>query len=254
MLRIIAIALVLANLLLLGIRVRQPEEPGQAEVAIPEAIDDGVPTIHLIEELVQQQAITPDQRQCFSLGPFHSTEERDSVRMQLRGRVTGVSERQTQAMVERGYWVFLPPYESLLEANRALLSLRALGLEDIAIVYEETEWQNAISLGYFLRQGNANQRAKQLRDRGYGVQVQVTRRAEPRYWLDYEQDPGVELLKLDMQDVPLDFRQRILPCPDLGFFSSTAPPEPTVDAAGTAAGREPAADAGISVSANDSGG
>jgi hypothetical protein len=251
MLRIVAIALVLANLLLLGIRVRQPEEPGPVEAAVPEAIDDGVPTIQLIEELVQQRAIMPGQRQCFSLGPFHSTEERDGVRMQLRGRVTGVSERRTQAMVERGYWVFMPPYESLLEANRALLSLRALGLEDTAIVYEENEWQNAISLGYFLRQDNANRRAEQLRDRGFDVQVQVTRRAEPRYWLDYEQDPGVELLRLDMQDLPNDFMQRILPCPDLGFFSSTAPPEPTVDTAGTALTREPVADTGTNVSTRD---
>ena len=253
MLRIIAIALVLANLLLLGIRVRQPDEPGQVEASIPEMVDDGVPTIQLIEELVQQKAIMPGQRQCFSLGPFHSTEERDSVRMQLRGRVTGVSERQTQAMVERGYWVFLPPYESLLEANRALLSLRALGLADIAIVYEENEWQNAISLGYFLRQDNANRRARQLRDKGYGVQVQVTRRAEPRYWLDYEQDPGAELLTLDMQELPNDFRQRILPCPDLGFFSSTTPNSPG-HTVGVTAGQEAPANAGTSVSAGDGGG
>jgi hypothetical protein len=238
---------------LLGIRVRQPDEPGQVETAIPEVMDDGVPTIHLIEELEQQRAIKPGQRQCFSLGPFHSTEERDSLRMQLRGRVTGISERQTQAMVERGYWVFLPPYESLLEANRALLSLRALGLEDIAIVYEENQWQNAISLGYFLRQDNANRRASQLRDRGYAVQVQVTRRAEPRYWLDYEQDPGVELLTLDMQDLPNDFRQRILPCPDLGFFSSAAP-EPRANAAGSATSPKPSADAGTSVTSSDGGG
>ena len=253
MLRIIAIALVLANLLLLGIRVRQPDEPGQVEASIPEMVDDGVPTIQLIEELVQQKAIMPGQRQCFSLGPFHSTEERDSVRMQLRGRVTGVSERQTQAMVERGYWVFLPPYESLLEANRALLSLRALGLADIAIVYEENEWQNAISLGYFLRQDNANRRARQLRDKCYGVQVQVTRRAEPRYWLDYEQDPGAELLTLDMQELPNDFRQRILPCPDLGFFSSTTPNSPG-HTVGVTAGQEAPANAGTSVSAGDGGG
>ena len=253
MLRIIAIALVLANLLLLGVRVRQPDGPGQLQEAIPEVMDDGVPTIHLVEELVQQQAIMPGQRQCFSLGPFHSIEERDSVRMQLRGRVTGVSERQTQAMVERGYWVFLPQYESLLEANRALLSLRALGLEDIAIVYEDNGWQNAISLGYFLRQGNANRRASQLRERGYAAQVQVTRRAEPRYWLDYEQDPGVELLTLDMQDLPNDFRQRILPCPDLGFFSSAAP-EPRGDTAENTIGPAPAADAGTSVIPGDSGG
>ena len=253
MLRIFAIALVLANLLLLGISARQPDEPELVEAPVPEAVDDGIPTIQLIQELVQQQTIMPGQRQCFSLGPFHSPEERDSVRTQLRGRVTGFSERQTQAMVERGYWVFLPPYESLLEANRALLSLRALGLEDIAIIYEQNEWQNAISLGYFLRQGNANRRAKQLRDRGHDVQVQVTRRAEPRYWLDYEQDPGAELLTLDMQALPNDFRQRILPCPDLGFFSG-ADPKPAAGSVGVATSPDPAVETATDVSPGAGGG
>jgi hypothetical protein len=253
MLRIIVIALVLANLLLLGIRARQPEEPMQVEVVTPEVIDDGVPTIHLIEELVQQ-AIMPGQRQCFSLGPFHSTEERDEVRTQLRGRVTGVSERQTQAVVELGYWVFLPPYESLLEANRALLSLRALKLEDVAIIYEEGEWQNAISLGYFLRQGTANRRAGQLRERGFeAAQVQVSRRVEPRYWLDYEQNPGVELLTLEMQDLPNDFRQRILPCPELGFFSANEP-QAAVDAVELADSPEPATEGETDVVHGDDGG
>jgi hypothetical protein len=141
----------------------------------------------------------------------------------------------------------------LLEANRALLSLRALGLDDIAIIYEEGEWQNAISLGYFLRQANANRRTKQLRDRGFDVQVQVSRRAEPRYWLDYEQDPGAELLKLEMQDLPNDFRQRILPCPELGFFSA-ADPGPGVDDVEIASGPEPAPEDGTDVVHGDDNG
>ena len=76
--------------------------------------------------------------------------------------------------------------------------------------------------------------------------MQVSRRAEPRYWLDYEQDPGVELLKLDMKELPNDFRQRILPCPELGFFSAKEP-EPAADAVEIASGPEPASEDGADV-------
>ncbi|MCW8925747.1 MAG: SPOR domain-containing protein, partial [Xanthomonadales bacterium] len=170
---------------------------------------------------IQDQELVAGNRHCFSLGPFHTVEERTRLRSQLRGIVTAISERQTRAMVEEGYWIFLPPYASLLDANRALLSLRALGLEDIAVIHDEGEWKNAISLGYFMRQGNANRRRQQLKERGFDPQVLVRRHAEPRYWLDYEQAPGVSLLEVDLQDFPNDFTKRALPCPELGFFRTT---------------------------------
>ncbi len=220
MLRIIVISLVLANLLLLGFQASRParEELLPVTPAITENPD--IPTLHLFDELIQNQELVAGNRHCFSLGPFHTVEERIRVRSQLRGIVTAISERQTQAMVDKGYWVFLPPYASLLEANRSLLSLRALGLQDIAIIQGEGEWKNAISLGYFMRQENANRRRQQLQERGYDAQVRVSRNAEPRYWLDYEQAPGVSLLELDLQNFPNDFTKRALPCPDLGFFST----------------------------------
>lgn len=218
MLRIIVISLVLGNLLLLAFQASKPDLQEQLPVTRSATTSPDVPTIHLFEEVIGDQLLMSGKRQCFSLGPFHSIEDRMQARTQLKGKVAGYSERQTQALIERGYWVFLAPYDSLLEANQGLISLLALGLEDIAIIHDG-EWQNAISLGYFLRQENANRRKRQLEERGFEVQVRVSRHAEPRYWLDYEQEPGAELLRLDMQDHENDFRQRMLPCPELGFFS-----------------------------------
>ena len=131
-----------------------------------------------------------------------------------------ISERETQALVEKGYWVFMPPYASLLIANQELLTLQALGLEDIAVIYDG-DWKNAISLGYFLRQENAARRKRSLEDRGYSPLIRVQRQSEPRYWLDYEQNTGSELITLDMQDRPNDFMQRALPCPEEDLFEPT---------------------------------
>lgn len=220
MLRIIVITLVLLNLLLLGFQTSRPGRTAETEpAAASEVVEDGdIPTIHLFSEMIRDQKLMSGNRQCFSLGPFDSAGDRDQLRQQLRGIVTGISERQTQATVERGYWVFLPPAASLLEANRLLLSVKALGIEDSSVIYDG-EWENAISLGYFRRQGNANRRVRELEGRGYEPQIQVRRQVEPRYWLDYEQGPGVELLVLDVPDRLPGMVQRVLPCPELGFFS-----------------------------------
>lgn len=238
MLRIIVISLVLVNLLLLGFQASKPVRQDVVSAVQDVADDPDIPTLHLFDELIQDQELVAGNRHCFSLGPFHTAEERIRLRSRLRGIVTAISERQTEALVEKGYWVFLPPYASLLDANRALFSLRALGLEDLAIIHDEGQWKNAISLGYFMRQGNANRRQQQLQERGFDPQVRVSRHTEPRYWLDYEQAPGVSLLEVDLQDFPNDFTKRALPCPELGFFSaSEAEPGPSLpDGAGTEAG------------------
>jgi len=220
MLRILVISLVVANLLLLGFQGSKPAAPPPATATPSEAKDTGIPTIHLFSEMMQDQDLLSGNRQCFSLGPFHSIEERDEVQTQLLEVSTHISERQTEALVEKGYWVYMPPYASLLEANEKLISLQALGLKDVAIIYEG-EWKNAISLGYFLRQENAVNRKKALENKGYAPLMRVQRQAEPRYWLDYEQNPGSGLIALDMQDRPNDFMQRAVPCPEKDMFDST---------------------------------
>jgi hypothetical protein len=217
MLRIIVISLFVANLLLLAFQSNQPAAEKQAVVASKEYEAADVPTIHLFSEIMEDQGLMSGNRQCFSLGPFHTIEDRDETRTGLLEVTSSISERETQALVEKGYWVFMPPFISLLEANQVLLSLQALGLEDIGIIYNG-EWENAISMGYFLRQENAVRRKQDLEDRGYEALMRVQRRTEPRYWLDYEQVPGSDRVALDMQNRPNDFMQRALPCPEQELF------------------------------------
>lgn len=211
MLRVLVISLVVANLLLLGFQDSEPETRPEPEVTRAEEKDTGIPTIHLFSEMMQDQGLLSGNRQCFSLGPFHSIEDKDETRTRLLEVSTNISERQTEALVEKGYWVFMPPYESLLIANETLFSLQALGLKDIGVIYDG-EWQSAISLGYFMRHENAQRRKESLEERGYEPLIRVQRQAEPRYWLDYEQTPGSGLIALDMRSRPNDFMQRALPC------------------------------------------
>ena len=212
MLRVLIISLFVANLLLFGFRDNKPEvqqRPAKATIAD----HSNVPTIHLFSEIMEDQGLLSDNRQCFSLGPFHSIDDKDDVYASLLEVSVNTQERKTQALVEQGYWAYLPPYGSLLEANEMLLSLQAQGMKDIAVIHNG-EWTNAISLGYFRRQENAVRRKKSLEDRGYSPLIRVKRQAEDRYWLDYEQNPGSDVIALDMQNRPNDFMQRSLPCPE----------------------------------------
>jgi len=224
MLRIIVISLFVANLLLLGFQFSKPNEQAGPTAIQPVVEDTNIPTIHLVSELMQDWDLMSGNRKCFSLGPFRSSEERAEIREELLGVSAYISERQTQAHVEMGYWVYLPPYESLLEANRVLLSLQALGVKDVAVMYEGA-WRNAVSLGYFLRQENAISRKEGIEAMGYITSMRVQRRSEPRYWLDYEQNPGSALITIDMQDRPNDFMQRSMPCPESDLMDTGSVPE-----------------------------
>jgi hypothetical protein len=213
MLRILVISLFMVKLMIFGFWDKQPAVQQKASVKPAVAEKSNIPTIHLFSEMMEDQGLMSDSRQCFSLGPFHSVEEVDEVYASLQDVTVNITERQSQALVEQGYWVYLPPFNDLVEANQSLFSLQALGLKDIGVIYNG-EWTNAISLGYFRRQGNAVKRKKSLEDRDYSPLIRVRRQAEDRFWLDYEQNPGSDLIALDMQNRPNDFMQRALPCPE----------------------------------------
>ena len=230
MLRILVISLFVANLLLLAFQEDKPEVKPETRAGTTVEKSSDVPTIHLFSEMIEDQGLLTGNRRCFSLGPFHSIEDRDETYTRLMDVSSGISERETQALVEKGYWVFMPPYASLLIANQELLSLQPLVLEDIGVIYDG-EWKNAISLGYFLRQENAARRKNGLEDKGYAPLIRVQRHSESRYWLDYEQNPGSELITLDMQNRQNDFMQRSLPCPEEGLFefTETQPQVPEIE-------------------------
>jgi len=213
MLKIIVISLFVANLLLLGLQRSKPVVREDAVVKAAVADSSNLPTIHLFSELIEDQGLMLGNRQCFSLGPFHSVEEKDEVRQRLLQVSATLSERETRALVEQGYWVFLPPFKSMLEANQTQIMIHAEGVKDVRVLFEG-EMEKGVSLGYFLRQGNAIRRQKDMQQRGYPALIRVRRHTEPRYWLDYEQIPGSGLIALDMQNRANDFMQRSMPCPE----------------------------------------
>lgn len=218
MLRITVIALVVANLILFGFEVSKPaKKPADAQAhaerpaASPGATDPGIPTVHLYSEIEDDPDLMAGARHCYTLGPFHSSAGRDAVRARIEPLAAAVSERRTEAMVEKGYWVFLPPYTTLAEASGTLRALKSVGVRDVGVLYDG-EHAGGISLGYFLLKKNALKRKRSIEAKGYRPQMQMQRQAEPRFWLDYELLPGAGLPALDVDSLPVDFTQRTVPC------------------------------------------
>lgn len=261
MLRITVIALVVANLILLAFGISKPGASDPAKAAAPAepaaATDPGIPGIRLYSELGDDPAAMSGGRRCYTLGPFHSRAELDAARARIEPLAVGVGERRTEAMVDRGYWVFLPPYATLAEASKTLHFLKLLGFTDVGVIYDG-EHARSISLGYFLRRKNALKRKQSFEAKGYRPQVRTQRQVEPRFWLDFELSLGAELPALDANNLPVDFEQRAVPCSGSKAPAATVA-EPLLEnveppAAGDGASGQPdVVDPGTQAAAEDDG-
>ena len=211
MTRLIVIALLAGNLLLAAFQASRatPEDHSVQPIVRPDM--SNVPSIRLLSELESgADAVTPE-RQCFTVGPFETGASKDVVRVSLLEHTDVIHERTTQALMELGYWVALPAFETFAEAGEAARELRKSGLEDLAVVNGEAG-DYLVSAGYFLDESNALGRRDQVRELGYSAVTRLQREAQPRYWLDYELATGAPLASPMLADsIPVGMH-RAVPC------------------------------------------
>lgn len=65
-----------------------------------------------------------------------------------------------------GWWVYLPPLKTKAEADKKAGEVRALGIDDLYVVPENTQWRFAVALGTFKTEEAANNRLAQLKQKG----------------------------------------------------------------------------------------
>lgn len=211
MLRLIVVALLACNLLLFGVHVASEPPDPRIPVASPVLLPPGVPELQLIDELAPGAFPESDPRQCYSAGPFETVSTMITAREALGAGVLDVRERESEALVELGYWVSLPAVASFAQAGESMQRLQAAGLEDIAVVSDDTgEYRG--SLGYFLEEANARRRRNEVRELGYEAETRMQRETQIRFWLDYA------FIRSDMaaraaRALP-DGQQRAIDCPD----------------------------------------
>lgn len=190
LLRFTVIGLVVVNVFLWGWAAIQPEP-----VSVPEAEEvarvmqiSGVPAIRLAREadLVSPGGLQAS-RQCYTLGPIESRSAMRAVQDELERSVVQLSWHETTAVVEQGYWVYLEPFSSRAQAAEAVQQLVDRGISDYYVMPNGPN-VNAVSVGLYEQRVQAETRKAEIEGLGLGwpVRMEMQRKDESRYWLDFE--------------------------------------------------------------------
>ena len=211
MLRLLVIALLLANALLLGVQMLRPSEDGlpRQPASSPSAL--AVPPLVLLREMGEDETAMRGNAECFTVGPFESEDAKEAARAQIAPSAVAISLRETIATVDRGTWVYLPAQPDYLTARSMQLTLRDAGFAD-AVVVREGEWLNSVSIGYFLNENNAQAIFDDARSMGFPVERRRQQNPEQRYWLDYEQRVGAPYVQPSDNSPISPDRHRLTAC------------------------------------------
>lgn len=184
--------------------------PRDSAGELPDA-DPGVPKLVLLSEnehdsvasnaeMASPAETRADLKQdvCASVGPFSTQADMRAAMNTLTPLVARIQFREQRTTEVRGYWVYLPAPSSREKALAIARQLSSKGISDYYIV-TVGEQPNAISLGLFRDQGNAEKRKVEVQ--ALGFEPQVTQRSDevPSYWIDFAQN-GRE---------PTDWRARL---------------------------------------------
>ena len=190
MLRILVVLLVAGNLLLLGLHVSDASPVDPLVDAPAWHMPAGAQRLQLASELPPPQPQPALRRQCFSAGPFETVPALVAAREALPAGVLALTERESEALVELGYWVSLPAATDFAAAHAVMQKVDRAGLHDVAVVGDRSG-AFRVSLGYFLEEANARQRRDTARALGFTAETELQRETQPRYWLDYAYAMGM---------------------------------------------------------------
>ena len=220
MLRIFVFSLLLANILLIALRLMQPDSGGSAAPVQVDAASNKLPTIELAENLpgtensneasapglpaqisagelkeeatraldVSEMASTPiEQRSmaCIEVGPFENENAMAELKAKLVELFDWVQSREKQSIVDKGFWVYLPQFPSRAQAEQVARDISAAGVSELYIV-PDGSMVNAISLGVYGRRERAEQRRQQLTNLGltFDFMIEPQSEIESSYWLE----------------------------------------------------------------------
>jgi hypothetical protein len=225
------LSLLLVNIVLLAARALQPGGFSGDEPAEKEVKNTPRPSIELLEKLPVNDAVTEPETaaespelpsaqaavkspDCIQLGPFDSEDDLAVFQAEVLDILERVQTRETESIVEKGYWVYLPPYPSRAEALQVVEQMSEAGGKDFYVVPRGTT-VNAVSLGVFRSMTRAERRREQIRQLGLGlsVAIELQTETEPRYWLQGgpidAQDPALISLSSGYPQI----EQLQMPCP-----------------------------------------
>ncbi len=137
---------------------------------------------------------------CGTLGPFKSHIQAKRIRRKL-GALQKIGIEQKPTLVDKSYWVLIPPLPTRKEARAVVEKLKAAGIKDLWLV-PKGEMRNAISLGLYSRRDAAYSHAENLHKKGFEVEVKPKQEEVSRYWLEFAGLDEAAFEKLDPEALP----------------------------------------------------
>ena len=128
----------------------------------------------------------PQPLACYSIGPFMLVNDVSNTARIFEGtEAIATQQRATAERNQIGFWVYVPPLESLQAARTVLRDLQNRDVHEVLIISEGVK-ANAISAGVYNVEAQAQERRDSIRALGYKAEIDPLYRTQPQYWLDVE--------------------------------------------------------------------
>ncbi|MDD5241402.1 MAG: SPOR domain-containing protein [Sulfuricella sp.] len=114
---------------------------------------------------------------CLEWGTFSGNEAKRAAQA-LEKLQLGSKQIQHKAEKPKGYWVYIAPRKTLLEAQNKMAELKGLGIQDAFIIREGSKWKYAVSLGIFSTAESAAKYLGQLHEKGVKAAISGSRSQE----------------------------------------------------------------------------
>ncbi|MCR4347993.1 MAG: hypothetical protein NUV55_12455 [Sulfuricaulis sp.] len=151
---------------------------------------------------------------CFHIGPFPDIDIVARAETRLNELQLTYSRRSEETRNVTGYQVYLPPLSSQKAAERKRQQLTRLGFKDHALI-QEGGMQNAISLGLFTIEANAESRVRELADKKVQARIQPFQQTRTRFWLDvavkFPSETADKIKKIDWAAKDVQVQELVCP-------------------------------------------
>jgi len=170
-------------------------DAGVAKLVLLSETDHGAPAVM---PAPPKPASDSTRETCLSIGAFATQADVRAAVKALTPLVARIQFRETRVTEVRGYWVYLPAPGNRERALDIARQLSSKGISDYYVV-TAGEQPNAISLGLFREQTNADKRLAEIRALGFKPETVQRSDEVPIYWIDYAQ----------VGDAPIDWRAQV---------------------------------------------
>lgn len=184
-------AVILLILLNVSLLVWSSTAPAKSKQEIP-LVEPGIPQLVLLPDMSESLysgSATDLVSSCYSLGPFNSQKAANLVGKRIQNYGLAFEVRSIMSMETLRYLVYIPPLNSINEAQDTADDLRKYHIDDVNVIIEGP-YKNAISVGFYSNLERAKRGTEYVRYLGYDARHSEEKTPLKVFWIDYDEPFG----------------------------------------------------------------